>query len=201
MEIDSLLNDFNHDLSDYQDSLEFSEEDYMTITERLNEINRLKTKYGTDIAGILDYGIKQQKKIQKLEDYENYIADLKRDLEQKEQKLEKVTKKLTKIRKEQAQIMEQAITEGLADLNFEDVKFSIAFEKSGSYSANGSDDVEFMISLNPGQPVRPLVEVASGGELSRIMLVIKSVMADRDEIPTLIFDEIDVGISGRTESV
>lgn len=198
MEIDSLLNDFNHDLSDYQDSLEFSEEDYMTITERLNEINRLKTKYGTDIAGILDYGIKQQKKIQKLEDYENYIADLKRDLEQKEQKLEKVTKKLTKIRKEQAQIMEQAITEGLADLNFEDVKFSIAFEKSGSYSANGSDDVEFMISLNPGQPVRPLVEVASGGELSRIMLVIKSVMADRDEIPTLIFDEIDVGISGRT---
>ena len=160
MEIDSLLNDFNHDLS--------------------------------------DYGIKQQKKIQKLEDYENYIADLKRDLEQKEQKLEKVTKKLTKIRKEQAQIMEQAITEGLADLNFEDVKFSIAFEKSGSYSANGSDDVEFMISLNPGQPVRPLVEVASGGELSRIMLVIKSVMADRDEIPTLIFDEIDVGISGRT---
>ena len=88
--------------------------------------------------------------------------------------------------------MEQAITEGLADLNFEDVKFSIAFEKSGSYSANGSDDVEFMISLNPGQPVRPLVEVASGGELSRIMLVIKSVMADRDEIPTLIFDEIDV---------
>lgn len=198
MEIDSLLNDFNHDLSDYQDSLEFSEEDYMTITERLNEINRLKTKYGTDIAGILDYGIKQQKKIQKLEDYENYIADLKRDLEQKEQKLEKVTKKLTKIRKEQAQIMGQAITEGLADLNFEDVKFSIAFEKSGSYSANGSDDVEFMISLNPGQPVRPLVEVASGGELSRIMLVIKSVMADRDEIPTLIFDEIDVGISGRT---
>lgn len=198
MEIDSLLNDFNHDLSDYQDSLEFSEEDYMTITERLNEINRLKTKYGTDIAGILDYGIKQQKKIQKLEDYENYIADLKRNLEQKEQKLEKVTKKLTKIRKEQAQIMEQAITEGLADLNFEDVKFSIAFEKSGSYSANGSDDVEFMISLNPGQPVRPLVEVASGGELSRIMLVIKSVMADRDEIPTLIFDEIDVGISGRT---
>ena len=191
MEIDSLLNDFNHDLSDYQDSLEFSEEDYMTITERLNEINRLKTKYGTDIAGILDYGIKQQKKIQN-------IADLKRDLEQKEQKLEKVTKKLTKIRKEQAQIMEQAITEGLADLNFEDVKFSIAFEKSGSYSANGSDDVEFMISLNPGQPVRPLVEVASGGELSRIMLVIKSVMADRDEIPTLIFDEIDVGISGRT---
>ena len=142
MEIDSLLNDFNHDLSDYQDSLEFSEEDYVTITERLNEINRLKTKYGTDIAGILDYGIKQQKKIQKLEDYENYIADLKRDLEQKEQKLEKVTKKLTKIRKEQAQIMEQAITEGLADLNFEDVKFSIAFEKSGSYSANGSDFFE-----------------------------------------------------------
>ena len=119
-------------------------------------------------------------------------------MEKKEQKLVKVTKKLSKIRKEQAVIMEKAISEGLADLNFEDVKFTIAFEEADSYSANGFDDVEFMISLNPGQPVRPLVEVASGGELSRIMLVIKSVMADRDEIPTLIFDEIDVGISGRT---
>ena len=198
MEIDSLLNDFNHDLADYQESLEFSEEEYVSTTERLNEINRLKTKYGTDIPGILSYCEKQQEKIQKLEDYENYIAGLKQELEKKEQKLIKVTKKLTKIRKEQAVIMEKAITEGLADLNFEDVKFSIAFEQSASYSANGSDDVEFMISLNPGQPVRPLVEVASGGELSRIMLVIKSVMADRDEIPTLIFDEIDVGISGRT---
>ena len=198
MEIDSLLNDFNHDLADYQESLEFSEEEYASTTERLNEINRLKTKYGTDIPGIISYCEKQQKKIQKLEDYENYIAGLKQELEKKEQKLIKVTKKLTKIRKEQATIMEKAITEGLADLNFEDVKFSIAFEEAASYSANGSDDVEFMISLNPGQPVRPLVEVASGGELSRIMLVIKSVMADRDEIPTLIFDEIDVGISGRT---
>lgn len=198
MEIDSLLNDFNHDLSDYQDSLEFSEEDYMTITERLNEINRLKTKYGTDIAGILDYGIKQQKKIQKLEDYENYIAGFKARSGTKRAEACKVTKKLTKIRKEQAQIMEQAITEGLADLNFEDVKFSIAFEKSGSYSANGSDDVEFMISLNPGQPVRPLCGSSVRWRTVQNYACDKSVMADRDEIPTLIFDEIDVGISGRT---
>lgn len=198
MEIDSLLNDFNHDMADYQESLEFSEEEYAATTERLNEINRLKIKYGTNIQGILSYCEEQQEKIQKLEDYENYIAGLKAELEKKEQKLIKVTKKLTEIRKEQAVIMEKAISEGLADLNFEDVKFSISFKQADSYSANGSDDVEFMISLNPGQPVRPLVEVASGGELSRIMLVIKSVMADRDEIPTLIFDEIDVGISGRT---
>ena len=198
MEIDALLNDFNHDLAEYQESLEFSEEDYVTTTERLNEINRLKTKYGTDIPGILSYCENQQEKIQKLEDYENYIDGLKKELKDKESRLEKTSRELTKIRKNQAQIMEQAITDGLMDLNFEDVKFAIAFEKAASYSFHGADDVEFMISLNPGQPVRPLTEVASGGELSRIMLVIKSVMADRDEIPTLIFDEIDVGISGRT---
>ena len=83
-------------------------------------------------------------------------------------------------------------------MNFADVKFRIQFEKLKNYTANGIDDIEFMISLNPGQPVKPLVNVASGGELSRIMLAIKTVMADRDDIETLIFDEIDVGISGRT---
>jgi len=108
------------------------------------------------------------------------------------------TKKLTKLRKEQALILEKAIEEGLKDLNFADVKFEISFGEFENYTADGMDDVEFMISLNPGQPVRPLVNVASGGELSRIMLAIKSVMADRDDIETLIFDEIDVGISGRT---
>ena len=110
----------------------------------------------------------------------------------------KHTKELTKIRKEQAEVLERAIESGLKDLNFADVKFKISFGKLKSFTSDGMDDVEFCISLNPGQPVKPLVNVASGGELSRIMLAIKSVMAERDEIETLIFDEIDVGISGRT---
>lgn len=198
VEIDSLLNDFNRELSDYSKSLEFSEEEFYETETRLNDINRLKTKYGNTIGGILDYLSEQRRKIEQLEDYENYIAGLRAQCEKAEEELKKYSGRLTKIRKEQAKILEQEIEKGLIDLNFEDVKFEISFADAADYSANGRDDVEFMISLNPGQPVRPLVDVASGGELSRIMLVIKSVMAKRDDIETLIFDEIDVGISGRT---
>ena len=95
-------------------------------------------------------------------------------------------------------MLEKKIQKGLEDLNFEQVQFEIHFAEKNEYAKNGIDDVEFRISLNQGQPVKPLTEVASGGELSRIMLAIKAVMADKDEIETLIFDEIDVGISGRT---
>ena len=89
--------------------------------------------------------------------------------------------------------MQKKIQGGLKDLNFANVQFEIAFDLLPEYTSSGRDDVEFMISMNPGEPVKPLSEVASGGELSRIMLAIKTVMADKDEIPTLIFDEIDVG--------
>lgn len=198
VEIDSLLNDFNRELSDYSKSLEFSEEEFYETETRLNDINRLKTKYGNTITEILDYLSEQQKKIEQLEDYENYIAGLRAECEKAEEELKKYSGCLTKLRTEQSKILESEIEKGLKDLNFEDVKFKISFTDAADYSANGRDDVEFMISLNPGQPVRPLVDVASGGELSRIMLVIKSVMAKRDDIETLIFDEIDVGISGRT---
>ncbi len=198
IEIDGLLNDFNRELSDYSQSCEFSEEEFYETENRLNEINRLKTKYGNSIEKILDYCSEQKEKYEKLEDYENYIAGLEKECEKAEKCLLKHTKELTKIRKEQAEVLERAIESGLKDLNFADVKFKISFGKLKSFTSDGMDDVEFCISLNPGQQVKPLVNVASGGELSRIMLAIKSVMAERDEIETLIFDEIDVGISGRT---
>ena len=198
VEIDSLLNDFNHELADYSDSCEYSEEELYETENRLNDINHLKVKYGNSIEKILTYCSEQEEKIEKLLDYENYIDGLKTELSKAEKALAKATKKLTKLRKEQALILEVSIEEGLKDLNFADVKFKIEFGEFENYTADGMDDVEFMISLNPGQPVKPLVNIASGGELSRIMLAIKSVMADRDDIETLIFDEIDVGISGRT---
>lgn len=147
---------------------------------------------------ILDYCASQEERIGILEDYDNYILRLKDQCAKAEEALRQSTARLTKIRKKQAKILEQAIEEGLKDLNFENVKFRIQFESTKDYTAEGMDDIEFMISLNPGQPVKPLAGVASGGELSRIMLAIKAVMAKRDEIETLIFDEIDVGISGRT---
>lgn len=198
VEIDSLLNDFNHELADYADACEYSEEELYDTENRLNDINHLKVKYGNSIEKILGYLSEQEEKIEKLLDYENYMEGLRAKLDKAEKVLMKATMKLTKLRKEQALLLEKAIEEGLKDLNFADVKFEISFGEFESYTADGMDDVEFMISLNPGQPVRPLVNVASGGELSRIMLAIKSVMADRDDIETLIFDEIDVGISGRT---
>mgnify|MGYP001123902360 CR=1 FL=1 len=198
VEVDSLLNDFNRELSDYSTSCECSEEMLYETENRLNEINRLKVKYGNSIEEIVTYCEKQKEKIKKLEDHENYIADLKAKHEKAKKEMNSHARKLSKVRKEQAVILEQAICEGLKELNFPDVKFEIRFDKLAECTTQGMDDVEFMISLNPGQPVKPLKDVASGGELSRIMLAIKTVMADRDNIETLIFDEIDVGISGRT---
>ena len=198
VEVDSLLNDFNRELADYSKTCEFSDEEFYETENRLNEINHLKTKYGDTIEKILDYCASREERIGILEDYDNYILRLKDQCAKAEEALRQSTARLTKIRKKQAKILEQAIEEGLKDLNFENVKFRIQFESTKDYTAEGMDDIEFMISLNPGQPVKPLAGVASGGELSRIMLAIKAVMAKRDEIETLIFDEIDVGISGRT---
>ena len=198
VEVDSLLNDFNRELADYSKTCEFSDEEFYETENRLNEINHLKTKYGDTIEKILDYCASREERIGILEDFDNYILRLKDQCAKAEEVLRQSTARLTKIRKKQAKILEEAIKEGLKDLNFENVKFRIQFESTKDYTAEGMDDIEFMISLNPGQPVKPLAGVASGGELSRIMLAIKTVMAKRDDIETLIFDEIDVGISGRT---
>ncbi len=197
-ELDGLLNDFNRELSGYQDSLQFSEEEYYETEERLNLVNHLKTKYGNSIEQVLEYCEEKRDRLQVLEDYDSYLGSLREELAKNEKKLKKAAKELTSIRKEQGKLLEKRIGKAMQELNFVDVKFQIQFEELADYTANGRDDVEFMISMNPGEPVKPLAGVASGGELSRMMLAIKAVMADRDEIETLIFDEIDVGISGRT---
>ena len=130
--------------------------------------------------------------------YDMYLNELKGKLKKSEERLQKECEGLSEIRKKEAKLLQAKIAEGLQDLNFLDVCFEIRFSKTSGYTVEGTDEVEFMISMNPGEPTRPLATVASGGELSRIMLAIKAVMADKDEIETLIFDEIDVGISGRT---
>lgn len=198
VEVDSLLNDFNRELSDYAGECEFSDEEFHDTENRLNEINRLKTKYGNTIEEILDYCSGQEKRLAILNDYDRYIEELRQKAKEREVELKKQAKELSALRKKQAKILEKAIEDGLKDLNFENVQFEIRFKTAKGYTAEGIDDVEFMISLNPGQPLKSLADVASGGELSRIMLAIKTVMAKRDDIETLIFDEIDVGISGRT---
>ncbi len=197
-DVDNLLNDFNRELSDYSKSFEFSEEEFHETETRLNEINRLKSKYGNNIADILAYCEEKEEKLIKLQDYDTYLGALREKLHGAEKKLQEASRELSNLRKAQAKELEVVIKEGLQELNFLDVQFEIVFGTLEHYTANGVDDVEFMISMNPGEPIKSLGEVASGGELSRIMLAIKTVMAEKDDIETLIFDEIDVGISGRT---
>lgn len=197
-EVDSLLNDFNRELSDYSSTFDFSEEEFYEVEKRLNEINRLKSKYGNSIEEILAYCEEKEEKLIKLQDYDSYLAELRKNFADAEREVSALSLQLSKLRQESAKELTRAIKDGLLDLNFLDVQFEMVFTHLDHYTALGTDEVEFMISMNPGEPVRPLGDVASGGELSRIMLAIKSVMAEKDRIETLIFDEIDVGISGRT---
>lgn len=197
-DVDNLLNDFNHELAEYQKNCECSDEEFYETEKRLNEINHLKTKYGNSYEEIMSYCKKQEERIGILENYDTYMQELEKSCEQLSQKYLELAGKLSALRQKKAKMLEKKIQKGLEDLNFEQVQFEIHFAEKKEYAKDGIDDVEFRISLNQGQPVKPLTEVASGGELSRIMLAIKAVMADKDEIETLIFDEIDVGISGRT---
>ena len=197
-EIDSLLNDFNRELSDYKMSFDFPEETFFEVETRLNEINRLKAKYGNSIEEILEYCDKKEERLLKLQDYDAYLAQLQKKVEETEAEVKHYSNQLSLLRKEESVKLAEAIRKGLRDLNFLDTQFEIVFRELGTYTVQGTDEVEFMISMNPGEPVKALGDVASGGELSRIMLAIKSVMAEKDQLETLIFDEIDVGISGRT---
>ena len=197
-DIDGLLNDFNRELADYESGLTFDESVYHETEDRLNLIQRLKTKYGSSIAEILAHQTECQEELEKLDDYENYLSGLRMKLDQAEKELKDLSDKLTTIRRANAAVLQERIKAALIDLNFLDVRFEIHCEPLGHYTENGQDSIEFMISTNPGETVKPLGKVASGGELSRIMLAVKSVLADADAIETLIFDEIDTGISGRT---
>ena len=198
MEVESLLSDFGRELREYTDSLAFLPETFYEVENRLNEINHLKSKYGNTVEGILAYCAEKKERLQVLRNYDAYLEGLRKKAGQAEERLKGLCEKLSEVRKKAAEELRAKIKEGLLDLNFLDVQFEIRFERTADYTADGTDEVEFLISMNPGEPVKPLADVASGGELSRIMLAIKAVLADKDEIETLIFDEIDVGISGRT---
>ena len=197
-DIDGLLNDFNRELSSYMESLTFEEEDFYQLEQRLDLINNLKAKYGNSIEQIREYQKKQQKKLEFLQEYETNRARMEETYRQITKQLEAACQELTRARRSCASELEKEIVLQLQDLNFLDVRFEIHFDRATSYSADGVDDVEYQISTNPGEPMKPLGKVVSGGELSRIMLAIKTLLADKDEVGTLIFDEIDTGISGRT---
>ncbi len=198
LDLEALSNDLGRSIQEYMDSCQYEEGEFRQIEERLDVIRGLQAKYGPTIAQVFKVLEEKKIRLEELENYDEIREELKRKLIEAEKVLAGDCEQLSAIRKAAGKILAEKIKESLIDLNFLEVEFVMEFRQLDHYTMEGFDEAEFLISTNPGQPVRPLKAVASGGELSRIMLAIKTVLADTDEIPTLIFDEIDTGISGRT---
>ena len=196
---EGLIRDAGHSISSYIENSEYDPREFSELQERLDLINNLKNKYGSSIEAIND----TLKAINaKLADYYNFdelISRRKKEYEEACCKAWDIAQKLSSIRQQAAVKLAEQFIASLKNLNFLDVKFRIDFAKEPSLSSKGCDNVRFMISTNPGENLKPLSKIASGGELSRIMLAIKTVMSE-DADKTLIFDEIDAGISGKTAS-
>ena len=197
-DIDSICNDLSREISSYMDEMTFDDERITYVSNRLNLINNIKLKYGNSINKINSKLSELKNKYEILQNSGEELRKLRLEIEKIEQDLNVNCNRLTEIRKKEAKSFEKKITKSLMDLNFLEVNFKVNFEKSNNYTMKGNDIIEFLISTNSGEKLKPLSNVASGGELSRIMLALKTIMAGKDEIDTLIFDEIDTGISGRT---
>ena len=195
--IDALLNDFNVELNDYMQSMDFDDSEFRSVESRLDVINDIKGKYGSTVEEVFKYLEDSRKEYERLSEYDEYIAGLSDKIKKVEKAMLKAADALTAERQRQAENLCRDIRDALADLSVMEVRFDMVFDRLPECTANGIDDCYFVISTNVGEKMRPLYDVASGGELSRIMLAIKSCMASEDNIGTLVFDEIDVGISGR----
>lgn len=197
-ELEAVGEDCLRAVEHYLDHSEMDEEKFFLLGERLDTIRSLMMKYGGTEEKALEALSKKEERLRFLTDYEKEKALMEEALARSEEELREKAEKLSLERQKTAKELEERIQQEMQELGFLDTRFTFRFEKKKEISEKGLDEVESYVSLNPGEPLRPLREVGSGGELSRIMLSIKTVLADTDAIPTLIFDEIDTGISGRT---
>ncbi len=197
-DVDGMLNDFNRELKDYMENMEFEPEEFNRVEQRLNQINNLKSKYGSSYEKIMNTLREYEEEYNRLDDYDRFIDELVDTFKEAERKLACECDILTGLRKEYGQKLTSIIRESLSELNFDSVEFDMEFNKKDKFTPQGNDEAYFVISTNVGEKMKPLYQVASGGELSRVMLAIKACLANADDTPTLVFDEIDVGISGRT---
>ncbi len=197
-ELSELSSDMGRTMREYLEGLDFSNEEYDNVSARLDAVNTLKHKYGGSIERILSSCGEKKQRLSNIEDFDVYMAGLRGKYEKAEKERNKAASELHELRTGAAAVLSERMRESLRGLNFQDVNFSIEVEDSASFGPEGADTVEFYISTNVGEPLKPLREVASGGELSRVMLSLKTVLAKSDSIDTLVFDEIDTGISGRT---
>ena len=191
------LEDTAHEIKEFGETVEFDEQTLNEIEERLDLISRLKRKYGNSIEEILEYLKKAESELNDIKLSDERTNELKEELKNITKELKEKGNVLTQRRENAAKVLEENIEKSLHELNMEKSKFKVNIENNGTFYDNGMDKVEFLISTNPGEPLKPLVKIASGGELSRVMLAIKSILADSDGVDTMIFDEIDTGVSGK----
>ena len=194
------LDDLGRDLRRLRDGVSFSPEDLNEKMERLDLIDRLKRKYGGSLEAVFAYRDKAQRELQTIENADAELEDLESKKKLYQEQYETAAARLSVLRKRTAKTLEQEVDRELADLNFADAALSVSIEDAPA-GEKGSDRVEFLIRTNKGEAFKPLAKIASGGELSRIMLAMKRIIGDLDRIPTMIFDEIDAGISGATAGV
>ncbi len=192
------LQELSRDISTYKEDIYFDEEERNNIEERLDLIYRLKRKYGNTIEEILNYQEEVTKELERIENLEEYNANLRKQQKEIEVQMEKLGRQIHEIRKEDAVLLSQAINQELLDLEMKNAKINIHVEyQEKEYFKTGKDIVTFYIVTNFGEDEKELSKIASGGEMSRTMLAIKKVLADSDQMPVLVFDEIDTGISGK----
>lgn len=189
------LQDISRDIRSYKENIDFSPYELEQIEQRVDEINTLRRKYGDTIEEILAYKDKINERLDEILNRDEKVEELKLKLKKVEDILVIKAEKLTQKRKEVARNLQEKLLYELRSLNMKNVVFEVSFGKS-TFNAKGQDDIEFMISFNLGEDIKPIYKVASGGEMSRFMLAFKTILADIDEIDTLVFDEIDTGISG-----
>lgn len=195
------LRDLTREIRYYQDKVEYNPERLKFLDERLDLINKLKRKYGKTIKHILEYRDGISKELTLLLNCEEQIKEIKSKIEKCEIQMDNICQDLTKERTCISEKFEKEITKELSEVNMPKVKFKVKIDKLEHFTQNGLDKIEFLISTNPSEPLKSLSKIVSGGEMSRIMLAFKSILAEIDKIPTLIFDEIDTGISGRTAQI
>ncbi|MER3473376.1 MAG: DNA repair protein RecN [Armatimonadota bacterium] len=194
------VQDTASELRAYRDHVEFNPERLGEVQERLHLIRTLKRKYGDTVAAVLDYLRDITEKMQRLQGGEERAEEIAQALRQKEKQAQELAEQLSKRRREGARRFEQAVAQELNELALPRARFEVKLTPK-PLESDGADAVEFLIAPNPGEPPRPLSKIASGGELSRVMLAIKSVLAGVADVPTLVFDEIDIGIGGGTAAV
>ena len=193
------VQELTRDISDLNSDVSFDESKRNEIEERLDCIYDLKRKYGNSISEIIEYKEQIEKDIYTIENLEEHNNKLKKELEDLTIKMSEKCSVLNKMRSKYSKVLNEKINKELKDLEMKNASFcvDIKYDESGNFNQNGLDDIEFLIATNVGDEAKPLIKIASGGEISRIMLAIKTVLADTDEVPILIFDEIDTGISGK----